>query len=217
LVKATDHKKDEFSQQFSAGSILLLMLLLMGLFLFQYSMVTAFFWISGIAFGYTLQRSRFCFVAGLRDPALTGSTAMTRGVLVALAVTSIGFTAIKYFYYITGQTIPGQSYISSIGMHTVIGGTIFGIGMVIAGGCASGMLMRIGEGFEIHLITLLGFFFGTLLGNNHLEWWQTHLMWIEDGVFLPDVFGWAGALIIQLLVIGLLYGLAMKWEEKQEL
>jgi hypothetical protein len=36
-------------------------------------------------------------------------------------------------------------------------------------------------------------------------------------VFLPDVFGWAGALIIQLLVIGLLYGLAMKWEEKQEL
>lgn len=42
-------------------------------------------------------------------------------------------------------------------MNTVVGGIIFGIGMVIAGGCASGMLMRIGEGFEMHLITLVGF------------------------------------------------------------
>ena len=42
-------------------------------------------------------------------------------------------------------------------------------------------------------------------------------MWIKEGVFLPDLFGWAGALIIQLLVIALLYGLAIKWEAKQEL
>jgi hypothetical protein len=138
-------------------------------------------------------------------------------VLVALALTTIGFTAVKYFFHLTSQTIPGQSYIASIGMNTVVGGIIFGIGMVIAGGCASGMLMRIGEGFEMHLITLVGFFLGTMLGNNHLQWWNSHWMWVKEGVFLPDLFGWAGALIIQLLVIALLYGLALKWEAKQEL
>lgn len=217
MVKVNDQKKNEFSQQFSAGSILLLIVILTGFFLFRFSPMVAFFWISGIAFGYILQRSRFCFVAAFRDPVLTGSTSVTRGVLVALALTTIGFTAIKYFYYFTGQAIPGQSYIQSIGLNTVVGGIIFGIGMVIAGGCASGMLMRIGEGFEVQLITLCGFFFGTMLGNNHLVWWNTHFMWIKDGVFLPDVFGWAGALIIQLLLIGLLYGLTKKWEEKQEL
>lgn len=58
-----------------------------------------------------------------------------------------------------------------------------------------------------------------MLGNNHLQWWNNHWMWIKEGVFLPfpDLFGWAGALIIQLLVIALLYGLAIKWEAKQEL
>jgi len=212
-----DQKKDQFSKQFSTGLILFAILMMVAIFLFQYAPIIAFFWISGLAFGYILQRSRFCFVAALRDPALTGSTAVTRGVLVALALTTIGFTAVKYFYHVNGQTIPGQNYIQSIGMNTVVGGTIFGIGMVIAGGCASGMLMRIGEGFKIHLITLSGFFIGTMLGNNHLEWWSNHLLWIKDGVFLPDLFGWVGALIIQLMVIGLLYRLAIKWEEKQEL
>lgn len=210
-------KKDKFSRQFSVGLVLVVIVLMIAVFLFQYAPMMAFFWLSGLGFGYILQRARFCFVAAFRDPALTGSTVVTRGVLVALALTSIGFTAVKYFYYFTGQPLPGQSYISAIGMNTVVGGIVFGIGMVIAGGCASGMLMRIGEGFEIHLITLGGFFLGTMLGNNHLEWWNTHLMWIRDGVFLPDLFGWAGALIIQLLVIGLLYRWAVKWEEQQQL
>lgn len=216
-MNLSDQKKDDFAKQFSVGLVLFVMLLMVGAFLFQYAPIIAFFWLSGLGFGYILQRSRFCFVAAFRDPALTGSTAVTRGVLVALALTTIGFTAVKYFYHLTSQAIPGQSYIASIGMNTVIGGIIFGIGMVIAGGCASGMLMRIGEGFEMHLITLVGFFLGTMLGNNHLQWWNSHWMWIKEGVFLPDLFGWVGALIIQLVVIALLYGLAIKWEAKQEL
>lgn len=211
-----DHKKDNFAKQFSAGIMLVVILLMVGVFLFQYAPMIAFFWFSGIACGYILQRARFCFVAAFRDPALTGSTAVTRGVLVALAVTTIGFTAVKYFYQSAGQLIPGQDYIVAIGLNTVVGGILFGVGMVIAGGCASGMLMRIGEGFEIQLITLSGFFLGTMLGNNHLHWWNSHLIWSKDGVFLPDRFGWAGALIIQLAVIALLYGLALKWEAKQE-
>ena len=215
-MNLSDQKKDDFAKQFSVGLVLFVMLLMVGVFLLQYAPMIAFFWLSGLGFGYVLQRSRFCFVAAFRDPVLTGSTAVTRGVLVALALTTIGFTAVKYVCLSTGQIIPGHGYIVAIGMNTVVGGIIFGIGMVIAGGCASGMLMRIGEGFEMHLITLIGFFLGTILGNNHLQWWNNHWMWIKEGVFLPDLFGWAGALIIQLLVIALLYGLAVKWEAKHE-
>ena len=67
------------------------------------------YWIIGLCFGFILQRARFCFTASVRDPSLTGSTSLTRAVLIAFAVTTIGFTAIKYGAYINGQEIPGMS------------------------------------------------------------------------------------------------------------
>ena len=56
----------------------------------------ALFWMIGSVFGFILQRSRFCFTASMRDPYLTGSTSLTKAVLTAFAITTIGFTAIKY-------------------------------------------------------------------------------------------------------------------------
>ncbi len=41
---------------------------------------------------------------------------------------------------------------------------MFGIGMVIAGGCASGTLMRVGEGFAMQMLSLLFFVIGSLIG-----------------------------------------------------
>ncbi len=98
----------------------------------------------------------------MRDPYLTGSTTVTRAVLIAFAITSIGFTAIKYGYYVNGLPIPGQGYIQPISVATGVGAFMFGIGMVIAGGCASGTLMRIGEGFWMQVISLFFFIVGSL-------------------------------------------------------
>ena len=113
----------------------------------------AIFWILGNAFGFILQRSRFCFTASMRDPYLTGSTSLTKSVLAAFAVTTIGFAAIKYGAFAQGLPIPGQSYVVPFGVHTMVGGFMFGIGMVIAGGCASGTLMRVGEGFGMQFLS----------------------------------------------------------------
>jgi len=62
-----------------------------GIFLGVIDQKLAIFWFTGIAFGFILQRSRFCFTASMRDPSLTGSTSVTRAVLIAFAITSIGF------------------------------------------------------------------------------------------------------------------------------
>ena len=92
----------------------------------------AMFWVFGCLFGFILQKSRFCFTASLRDPCITGSTSITKAVLIAFAITSVGFTANKYNAFANGQTIPGQSYVMPISLATVGGGGMFGIGMVIA-------------------------------------------------------------------------------------
>jgi hypothetical protein len=174
-----------------------------------------FFWITGISFGFILQKARFCFTASMRDPYLTGGTTLTRAVLVALALTTLGFTAIKYGYFAKGLPVPGMGYVVPISLATVIGAFMFGIGMVIAGGCASGTLMRVGEGFIMNIISMIFFVVGSLWGAHDFEFWKYNFISKGKAVFLPDVFGWFGAVAVQLVIIGLLYIAAVKYEQKR--
>lgn len=173
------------------------------------------FLLFGGCFGFILQKSRFCFTASMRDPCITGSTSVTKAVLIAFALTTIGFTAIKYSAFASGQTIPGMSYVQPVSLATVLGGILFGIGMVIAGGCASGTLMRVGEGFHMQVLALLFFVIGSLWGAKDMGWWNLNVIADSPRVFLPDIFGWLGAVVIQLLIIGCLYVAADLWERKK--
>lgn len=179
------------------------------------SSTVSFFWITGSIFGFILQKGRFCFTASMRDPYLTGSTSITRAVIVAFAVTTIGFTAIKYGYAVADLPVPGMSYVVPISPATFIGAFIFGIGMVIAGGCASGTLMRVGEGFIMNMIAFLFFIVGSLWGAHDFGWWKEVFISKGPSVFLPDIFGWLGAVVLQLLVLLALYVLAEKYEKKR--
>lgn len=175
-----------------------------------------FYWLTGVAFGFILQRSRFCFTASMRDPYLTGSASVTKAVLIAFAVTSIAFTAIKYGYQANGLPIPGQSYVAPISVATGVGAFLFGIGMVIAGGCASGTLMRVGEGFLMQIISFAFFIVGSLLGAYNYGWWERNFIVSAPRIFLPDYFGWIGGLLCNLAIIALIYYLAHKWENRRK-
>lgn len=209
----TSRKRKPKKSQLPQAVIGLILVLALGIFLQSRGNGTAFMLVTGLAFGYILQRSRFCFTASMRDPYLTGGTTLTRAVLIAFAVTTIGFTAIKYGYFKQGLPIPGMSYVVPISFATVVGAFLFGVGMVIAGGCASGTLMRVGEGFTMQVISLTFFVIGSLLGANHFGWWKDVFISKGTKVFLPDVFGWFGAVVVQLLIILLLYIAAEKWQD----
>lgn len=201
--------------QIPQAIVLTALLILLGWYVSQDNPKLAVFLIMGVAFGYTLQRSRFCFTAAVRDPGLTGSTSLARAVLVAFAVTTIGFTAIKYAAFANGQPIPGASAVNPIGIPLVIGGAMFGIGMVISGGCASGTLMRVGEGFTMQLISMVFFVAGSIWGAHDMGAFWSKLNEGMPRIFLPDVFGWFGALVVQGLIILLLYIAAVKWQKKK--
>jgi uncharacterized membrane protein YedE/YeeE len=201
--------------QIPVGISLLILIIVFGMLLETLAPNLSFYWITGIAFGFVLQRSKFCFAASIRDPYLIGGTALTKAVLIALAITSIGFTAIKYGAYVNNMPLPGQGSVEPISLATVIGGILFGIGMVIAGGCASGILMRTGEGFHMQMIALVFFIIGSLWGAHDYGWWYDKFIKESKAIFLPDVFGWFGALAIQLVFIAFLYIIADRWEEKK--
>lgn len=173
------------------------------------------YWGFGIAFGYILQRSRFCFTAAFRDPCITGSTSVTRAVLAAIGLATVGVAALKYNSVLKGgETNLAMVGVTYIGIPLMLGAIVFGIGMVISGGCASGTLMRVGEGFTMQILSLFFFVIGSLVGANNMGFWGK-LNENAPKIFLPNVLGWFGSLVVQLLIIVLLYIAAVKWQEKK--
>ncbi|NLI22227.1 MAG: YeeE/YedE family protein [Clostridiales bacterium] len=213
-VRARPARKKK-RNQLPIGILVFVIMIAIGLLLSLRSGQLGMFWLFGGCFGFILQKSRFCFTASLRDPCITGSTSITKAVLIAFAITTVGFTAIKYSAFAAGLPIPGQSYVMPVSLATVVGGVMFGVGMVIAGGCASGTLMRVGEGFAMQMLALVFFVIGSLWGAKDMGWWNLNVIAGAPRVFLPDVFGWFGALVIQLLIIGCLYVAADLWERKK--
>ncbi len=165
--------------------------------------------ISGLFFGYVMQRSRFCFAAAFRDIFMIRNTAVSRAVLLLLFLTSFGYALLQL---LTGDTLPGGGIIYPVGFHTVAGGIIFGFGMVIAGNCVTGCLMRMGEGYVMQWYTFLGLLIGSVFGAWHLGWWGPNIIERSPTVFFPASFGWPAALLLYLIAFILLYLLAIRYE-----
>jgi hypothetical protein len=80
---------------------------------------------------------------------------MAVGILIAL----IFFSLVQA---ILSSTNMSTFHAAPFGIHMTISGTIFGIGMVLAGGCASGSLYKVGEG---NMTSLIAVIFGLCLGQ----------------------------------------------------
>lgn len=211
--KQLKNRNNKLKNQIPYAFIILIGSFFLSIYLGIFNSTSAFYWIIGISFGFILQRSKFCFTAAFRDPIMTGSTALTRAVLVSFAITSVGFTLIKYIYFTQGLPIPGMDYVVPISLATAIGAFIFGIGIVISGGCASGTFMRIGEGNQLQIITLIFFIIGSFWAAHDYSWWESKFISKGVRVFMPDLFGWIGGLTFNLVIIFILYVAAKKWEE----
>jgi len=68
-----------------------------------------------------------------------------------------------------GTTLRGS--VSPIGVSVLAGAFLFGIGMQLGGGCASGTLYSAGGGNTRMLATLGAFIAGSVIGTAHMPWW----------------------------------------------
>ena len=95
-----------------------------------YMYLVVYIWF-GFAYGLMLQYGRFCFASASRDLFAAGVPRMAVGILIALI-----------FFSLVGAILSSNNlstfHAGPLGLHEVIGGLIFGVGMVLAGGCASG-------------------------------------------------------------------------------
>lgn len=177
--------------------------------------VRALLILSGFGIGFILHRSRFCFSRVFREPFMTAEGEMTKAMIMAIALGApVGAALIAKGTIDPYLVIPARFWMGSL-----LGGLVFGIGMVFAGGCASGSLWRVGEGHLKLVVAVIFFAWGgstasALLSKAGLLATDFDLEFIDGmaevtplGVqaFMPDMMGnWGGPLLLT-------YGLLVFW------
>jgi len=109
---------------------------------------------TGIVFGFVLQRGGFCLTRAISNAALAGDTAILRAYALALLVAMAGVQVILSFDLVD---IPLRQlhWLSNL-----VGGALFGVGMILSGGCSGSTWYRVGEGAVGACVILLGFAIG---------------------------------------------------------
>lgn len=94
----------------------------------------------GVAFGFVLQRGRFCVTGAFRDVFLARNTRWLTAFFIVIAVQAAGVFALQSAGVLT---LPTKDVALAA---VVVGSLVFGVGIVLAGGCATGTYYRAGEG-----------------------------------------------------------------------
>jgi uncharacterized membrane protein YedE/YeeE len=124
----------------------------------------------GAVLGWSLQRGRFCINSAFREVLFQDFT-MLRAYLLAVAVAIVGANLFEDMGWLmqsdgSGRMVAGELYRQAfVPWANVIGGYIFGMGIVLAGGCGSGILYRVGEGNLAYVLAVFGFFFGIVVAK----------------------------------------------------
>ena len=107
-----------------------------------------------VVFGAIVQRSHFCTMGAVSDVIAMGDWTRMRQWGMAAGVAMIGFSVLAF----SGQINPAQTlYFSTrwLWLSAVLGGLMFGFGMVLSSGCGSKSLARLGAGNLKSLVVLL--------------------------------------------------------------
>lgn len=95
----------------------------------------------GLLLGFVMQRGRFCITGAFRDMYVIKSHRMFVALLIAISVQAVGLA----LFFDTGVLTesPAENFAP---LAVIAGAFLFGIGIILAGGCATGTWYRAGEG-----------------------------------------------------------------------
>ncbi len=209
---ASPVSKDVLRKQKKNQPLLGVIILLVGILLavvydeLDYSIRSGFL-IFGLMIGIIMQRTRFCFVRAFREPFMTGDGSASKAVALAVIISVIGFSILKW----SDMKDWEAQVFAGFWFGSLVGGIIFGIGMSLTGGCASGTLWRAGEGHIKLWIALIAF---ALSGSYFREWlaisgWS---MKLGEALFIPDLIGWKMG-VFSVCLLMLFWYLIVSWNE----
>ncbi|WP_417908770.1 YeeE/YedE thiosulfate transporter family protein [Candidatus Electronema sp. PJ] len=167
--------------------------------------------------GYAMHRGRWCMIQGFREPHMTGDCTLAKSVALSIFILAIGGAVVKYAVPVRldGNPVldPANYVRGTFGWGGVVGGFLFGLGGMLAGGCGSGTLWRVGEG-QLKLWIVVPFF---SVSNSLITKWFKAAKFEDDGVlgrfvYLPDSMGYGWTLGLIAFMMALWY-VIVTWNE----
>jgi len=164
----------------------------------------------GLLIGIVMHRSRFCFVRAFREPFMTGEADMVKAVAVSLMLFGFGAAVIKWNWI----QPPEMGVFHPFWIGSLAGGLIFGIGMLLAGGCASSTLWRAAEGHTKLMVALVSFAAANPLTHALINYTGLKTA-LGSGYFMPEILSWHIALPVFGAVM-IAWVLLAGWNERTE-
>ena len=171
----------------------------------------ALLFLIGGALGMTLYHASFGFTSSWRVFITERRGRGLRAQMIMLALAVLLFFPALGAGELFGNPVKGN--VSPVSMSVMIGAFIFGIGMQLGGGCASGTLYTVGSGSMRMIVTLVFFCTGSLIATTHLDWWFNlpHLAPIS----VVQSLGVAPALVINFILFALIAFATIYFEKKR--
>lgn len=160
----------------------------------------------GVGFGFIISRAQICFTSAFRDLFITGRGYMARAVIVGMMVSTIGV-----FSYIMLGLPPKIMWAAP---NAVIGGLLFGFGIVIAGGCECGWMYRAVEGQVHYWIVGVGNVIGSTLLAATWDYYAEPLATSFPKINLLESFGNYGGLVVSYVLLFTFLAFVL-WIERQ--
>lgn len=162
--------------------------------------------IFGVGFGFIISRAQICFTSAFRDLFITGRGYMARAVIIGMMVSTIGV-----FSYVMLGMPPKIMWAAP---NAVIGGLLFGFGIVIAGGCECGWMYRAVEGQVHYWIVGIGNVIGSTLVALTWDYYSAPLATNFPKINLLQSFGNYGGLVISYVLLLVFLGWVL-WIERK--
>lgn len=191
----------------AAGAVVLLALYLGR----AVSLTQAALFIVGFGAGIVLYHAAFGFTSSWRMFIVSGRGAGLRAQMLMLAVTCAVFFPLLSAGEWLGHPLRGS--VSPVGIPVVVGAFMFGVGMQLGGGCASGTLYTAGGGNLRMVVTLLAFIAGSVWGTAHAAFWTSLPAWAPP-TSLVALYGPIGGLGLSLALFAAIAGLTLVVERR---
>ena len=159
--------------------------------------------ILGIAAGVIMHRSDFCVAGMFRDLFLFRQTFMLKMLLILVVSAMLLFEVSRQFGLLPYYPFP---LLGTPSVANVIGGVIFGIGMVLAGGCVVGTLYKMGSGSLLSTTAFIGLIVGSGIYAEIHPWWKSFIkatILFQKEITLPQVLDLSpSVLLLPIAVAG---------------
>jgi len=169
--------------------------------IFLDSPTRALLFVIGLAMGVALYHGAYGFTGSYRKLLTERDMSGVAAQIVMLIAAIILFAPILAQGSVFGHGVTGS--VAPVGVAVGFGAFLFGIGMQLGSGCASGVLYTAGGGNIRTLLVLVFFCLGAFWGSLDLGWWQQ--LPSTGGVSLGRTFGWEMATSLQIGALVLIF------------